>query len=254
MLVQVDCRALPLAAWLLLGAALACARYGPAAAEPTEADDTGSLALALSVPGGLGIRTVSFLVTGAGGVVLAGPGTFSVSDPGAAPSLTLALPPSLGATVALSATSDDGRAFSGTSPPFTVTAGQSTPVNVSLHEVAAAAAPPGIVIADGTIVAHDTPPVISSVVIAPAPAQVGTAVTVKVVAVDLDPGDGLTYAWSAGGGTFADPTAPVTSYRVDTPGTQIVRITVSDTRVPPASTFVDLPVSFVSATDVGAAP
>src|SRR5262245_45148312 len=96
--------------------------------------DTGALHLALAVPGGYTVNTVTYTVN-QGTNVLLGPATFNVSGQGAQPSLNIALPPSTGNTITLSADATNGHHFQGTSALFNIVSGNTTTVEVTLTDV-----------------------------------------------------------------------------------------------------------------------
>jgi hypothetical protein len=193
--------------------------------------DTGALRLALSVPGGFTVTTVDYLVrSGAATTLLSG--SFDISDPNAAPSLDLALPPSTGDTITLTAHAVGGHTFTGTSTAFNIVSGSTTLVNVTLTDTAGPpATPDGIVIVVGTIVPNDNPPVVDSVVVAPSQTSVGANIGVTAIAHDPDTGDTISYLWSATpDGTFANPASASTTFTSLSPGTKQLRLTVTDNR------------------------
>jgi len=216
-------------------------------------DDLGHLNLALTLPGGIQINSVSYLVTSSGGATLL-TGSFDVSNPSATPSLDLVLPPASGDRITLTATSVSPtpvQTFTG-SATFNVISGGVTTVPVTLTNSLTPVTPPGTVLVNGVIVPGNNPPVIASVVVAPATQGTNAPIGVTVVATDAD-GDTLTFAWSATpDGSFASPALASTSYSSPNGGTKTLRITVTDNHVPtPASTFIDLPVNIIGATSTG---
>ncbi len=215
---------------------------------PTE--ETGDLKLALTLPGGIQINTVTYQVTSSGGATLLS-GSFDVSNPSATPSLDLVLPPASGDRITLTATSVSPlpvQTFTG-SATFNVVSGGVTTVPVTLTNTLVPVTPPGTVLVNGVIVAGNNPPVITSVVVAPATQGINAAIGVTVTATDADAGDTLTFAWTATpDGTFVNPALASTSYSSATGGTKTLRITVTDNHAPtPASTFIDLPVNIIGA-------
>ena len=73
-------------------------------------------------------------------------------------------------------------------------------------------------------------PVIQSVGVSPSVVTVGVPAMVSAIATDQDMGDVLTYAWSSGNGSFADPTHPGSAYTCAAPGMPTVSVDVSDGR------------------------
>jgi hypothetical protein len=82
----------------------------------------------------------------------------------------------------------------------------------------------------------DNCPAISSATGSPMQAQAPNGViTVSASATDADPGDVLSYQWTATAGTFMDPTLASTKYTCTSPGTQTIFVTVTDNHVPSCS-------------------
>ena len=225
------------AALLSIAAVVNCSRHDA---------DVGSVHLALSVPGGYTVNTVGYTVK-QGATTLLGPATFDVSDPNAAPSLDIVLPPSTGDTITLTADATNGHHFSGTSSVFNIVSGQTTLVTVTLTDVLGTpSAADGTLIVNGVIVPNDNPPVIDSVVVAPSQTSVGADVGVTVVAHDPDLGDTLTYAWTATpDGDFAAAASAGTTYSSPSAGSKSVKITVTDSHG--SSVFAVLPVTIIGA-------
>jgi hypothetical protein len=82
-----------------------------------------------------------------------------------------------------------------------------------------------------TVTGDDCPAVIATA--GPAITRVGSTVFVGTRATDDDPGDQLTYKWTAAAGSFANPTATNTTYTcpgASQAGPQVLTVTVSDGR------------------------
>lgn len=71
-------------------------------------------------------------------------------------------------------------------------------------------------------------PTIVAVTASPPMARVVAPITVTVAAHDPDPGDHLTYAWSAPAGSFVSPGNAGTMYTCAAPGPQTLTVAVSD--------------------------
>jgi hypothetical protein len=214
-------------------------------------DDVGTVQLRLTAPDGLTVNSVTYTVK-SGSTILLGPSTFDVSDPNAAPSLDIALPPSTGDTITLTAVATNGHQFTGTSSVFNIVSGQVTLVSVLLTDTVPSTSQPGTVDVTGTIVPNDNPPVITSVIVAPSQTSVGANISVTVTATDADVGDTLTYAWTATpDGAFANPASATTTYSSPSGGTKTLKITVTDSHSPPASVSLNLPVNIIGAAAPG---
>lgn len=209
--------------------ALGCGRHD---------SDVGTVRLALTTPNGYAIDQLTYTVYRLSTEILS-PTTIDVSDPNAALSLDIALPPSTGVSIRLSAYSADGHHFFlGTSSEFNIVSGQTTLVEVTLRDALGTPAPaPGKLIVDGVIVASDALPVIASVVVAPAQTSAGASVAVSVVASDVDVGDTLSYLWSTdnANGTFASATSASTTYTGLQTGTHRLSVKVIDSHGAAAS-------------------
>jgi hypothetical protein len=71
-------------------------------------------------------------------------------------------------------------------------------------------------------------------------------ISVSASASDADPGDRLTYEWTATAGSFADPRAPVTTFTCTTPGDQTLTMSVRDDHHPgPCKTSLKILVTCV---------
>jgi hypothetical protein len=230
-----------LAGIALLGGALdpGCAKsLGPSA---------GDVRLALVLPQGSAVDTVSYLVLSSSGATMAGPGTLDVSDPGATLTLHVVVPATPagdpGDTVKLSATTSTGVACSGTSAAFPVLAGVTVEVGVTFTcGTATEPTPTSSVGITATIVEGDHCPSITSGVASPATTSVGGTIGLVVTASDADPGETLSYAW-APAASFTNPAASATLFKCVSAGTQSLTVTVSDNHTPPCSTTASLTVT-----------
>jgi len=195
--------------------------------------------LALVLPAGSNISSVSYLVLSSADVTLAR-GTIDVSRPGATLSLDLVLAPGIGDVVELEATTSTGASCSGTSAPFDVTPGQSTFIGLTL-------------VCGGDQPSSANCPDIQSWTVTPVQASVPAgAITAGVTAIAPDATDPLSYAWIATAGAFVDPSAAATLYTCTTAGAQTLTLTVRDgASSPPCAATASFLVSCVSGGDAG---
>jgi hypothetical protein len=204
----------------------------------------GRVSLALTVPGGITVSSVSWKVLASTSDVLAS-GTTNTSASGATPSFIVGLPAGLGDRVSMMATTSTGVMCQGTSAPFNVVVGQTAAVSVNINCDSTSAADGGLggVVVNGVIVAGDNCPALMSWTIAPqAAAANGGAIQGGVVATDADTGEVLSYAWSAGAGSFANAALPSTQYTCGAAGDQILSLSVTDNHTPtPCSIQVTFP-------------
>ncbi len=90
---------------------------------------------------------------------------------------------------------------------------------------------------------RNDPPRIEVVQVIPGVLAPGETASVLVTATDPDPGDVLTYEWTATDGTFADPTLPATTWTAPmADGTFRLTITVRDAAGARRAVRVDVPV------------
>lgn len=92
-------------------------------------------------------------------------------------------------------------------------------------------------------------PVIDSLAVSTNEVEPGASLTLSAVAHDNNPGDTLTYTWSAPGGTFSAPSAASTTWTAPaTEGVQRIQLEVRDSRGAAATVTVDLTVRSASPT------
>ena len=105
---------------------------------PGAADGTGSLSLALTLPGGAQLASVSYTLTASGGGLVtllgggANPGTVSVANSQAVSFQLGGVPAASGDSIALSATLTGGGTCQGSTAGFNVVAGQTSNVQVQM--------------------------------------------------------------------------------------------------------------------------
>jgi hypothetical protein len=188
-------------------------------------DDIGSVGLALVLPGGGIVNTVNYTISGNGITPIMG--VIDVSAPGTtqATALVSGLNPGM-YTVSMTATGTmPSQTCMGTAP-FTVVANQTAMANVILQ--CTRINPYGSVAINGRI---DQCPLITSVSASSLQGVVGGApIMIGVVASELDPGDTVTYNWTAaptGIGTIGAQGAN-TTFTCTTAGSTQLSIAVSD--------------------------
>lgn len=193
----------------------------------------GHVAVALVIPGGSTISSVSWSIKSSVGQSLAS-GTTNTSRAGASVSLAVGLPAGQGDTVTMTATTNAGIPCSGTSNPFDVTPNQTSSVSVVLNcGPIVADGGLGSVVITGTLVSGDNCPTLTAWAISPETAAAnGGQIDVSATAADADTGDVLTYAWSAVAGSFAAPAATSTTYTCGAAGAQTLHLSVSDNHAP----------------------
>ena len=202
---------------------------------------TGQVRLALSLPDGTSVSSVTWKVLSSTNAVVIS-GTLNTSG-SQRPSFIASLPPANGDTVSMSATTSAGVSCAGTSPPFNVLPGQSVPVAVNIScEGTVADGGIGSVVVSGTLVPGDHCPTLTGWLITPQQTAAADPIDLTVTAADADLGDTLSYAWTASAGTFASATAATTQYTCTATGAQTLSVAVTDNHAPiPCTTQVTFP-------------
>ena len=202
---------------------------------------TGEVRLALSLPDGTSVTSVSWKVLSAANAVVVA-GTLATNG-SQRPSFIASLPSALGDTVNMSATTSAGVTCAGTSAAFDVIAGRAVTVAVDLAcGVTTVDGGVGTVVVSGTIVPGDHCPVLTTWLISPQAAGAADPIDVTVGASDEDSGDVLSFSWTATAGTFTNAAAPTTQYHCGAVGAQTLTVRVSDDHAPvPCASSISFP-------------
>jgi hypothetical protein len=167
------------------------------------------------------VQVVHYLLIAPG--IPAREGDIDVATPGATVSAVIGgVPASDDYQLVLSALSTGGTTTCGGSAAFRVIAGAETGVTVVLQCRAEG-------MAGGTevIVTINNCPTIAFTAVSPLQVGIGGTISSFSQAMDLD-SNALSYAWTATGGSFSDPTASDTTYTCTVAGSQMLTLTVSD--------------------------
>jgi hypothetical protein len=184
-------------------------------------DSTGGLSLDLTIADDVVINEVAWTITG--GDMEPMSGTIDTSAPGATASVEVfGLPPGDGYNVALEATDATGTVSCKGDADFAVEVGVSTDVMVFLNCKLPTRLGGVRVNGKFNICAE-----VAKVVVSPLQTSVGNDIDLSAEGKDTE-GDAIAYAWSATGGTVADPSAQQTTYTCEEEGSQTITITVSD--------------------------
>jgi PKD repeat protein len=188
----------------------------------TTESDSGNATVALVLPGGSILSSVSYTVGGPSGFTRTG--TIDVSH-SATISLLLPLPIGGPYSITLSGTTTDGSvACAGSSSGFSIAAGKVTnvTVNLSCHE----AARTGSVLVNGKL---NICPTIDGVSASPTEVFVGSSIALGALAHDSDAMPAaLAYSWSASSGTLSSTTAQNPTFTCTAPGAATITLSVSD--------------------------
>ncbi len=199
-----------------------------AANQPLPADQTGSLGMALTLPGGETLSTINWVITGPNGATtVVQQGSDNVQNSAAISFLVGGIPAGSGYTIALSGTTTDGISTCAGSAAFSVTARTTTSVTANVTCIAQAQ-DAGSVAVGGQIYTCAT---VNSISAMPSQTNVGSSINLTSTAVAPNGGT-VTYAWSAPSGAFSAPTAQNTGFTCTIPGPVTVTLTVGDGLVP----------------------
>jgi len=186
-----------------------------------DTSNTGDLTIQLELTDGTQIDEVSYAVSGNGMEAMVG--TINTSSPGSTASFEMyGIPAGEDYTIMMTATSVDGETSCSGSAQFDVAVGVVTEVAVMLN------CKPGEefggVRVNGSFnFCAD----LLKVVVAPLQTSVGNQIDVYARAADIE-ADPIEYLWTGTGGSFANPTSPLTTYTCEEVGDQTITITVSD--------------------------
>jgi hypothetical protein len=186
-----------------------------------DTSNSGDLTIELELIDGTDIDEVTYSITGNGMEPMVG--TIHTSAPGSTASVEVyGIPAGEDYTIAMTATSTDGQTSCSGSADFDVAIGEVTQVMLVLN------CKPnqqyGGVRVNGKVnFCAD----LIKVVVSPLQTSIGNHINVVAQAADLE-GDAIEYRWTGTGGSFADASAPVTTYTCEEVGNQTITITVSD--------------------------
>ena len=182
---------------------------------------TGSLSLALAVPGGFEIDEVTWTIRG--GDMPDMSDTIDTTAPGSTASVEVfGLPQGTDYRIDMQATSTDGELRCEGSAPFHIQAGEVTEVHVMLN----CKRPQrfGAVRVDGTL---NLCAELTRVVVSPLRTSVGSSIDLQSAAADEE-GDAIAYLWTSRSGQIEDPIAANTTYTCTEARSDRITITVSD--------------------------
>ncbi|MGB8224796.1 MAG: hypothetical protein WCF10_19555, partial [Polyangiales bacterium] len=178
----------------------------------------GDLAIDLVLLNGTQIDEVSYSITGNDMEPMVG--TIDTSAPGSTASIEVfGIPAGENYTVAMTATSTDGQTSCSGSADFDVAVGAVTQVMLMLN------CKPnqqygGVRVNGKFNFCAD----LIKVVVSPLQTSIGNQIDVLAKAADVE-GDEIEYRWTGTGGSFADPSAPATTYTCEQVGDQTITIT-----------------------------
>jgi hypothetical protein len=202
----------------------------PEPSAPATAENTGSLGMQLTLPGGQQVNSVSWTITGPNGAsTVVQSGTVNLQNSQSISFLVGGIPAGNNYTIVLTGTSTDGTANCIGSVTFNTTARTTTNVSVLLQ----CNTPPseaGSALVTGTLYSCAS---VSSLSASPAEVNVGSSVALSATATGPGADAGtLSYAWSAPSGTFDTPSASSANFTCTVAGPVTVTLTVSDGAIP----------------------
>ncbi len=191
-------------------------------------DDQGSVGMSLTLPGGVGLNSITWTVTGPNGSnTVVQTGTVNLSNSLTISFLVGGIPAAGGYTISITGQSADGSVTCGGSAQFATVARTTTNVAVAL-QCTTPAGDAGSAFVNGTTFNCAA---WSSATASPAETTVGTSVSLAASAVGPNPA-ALSYAWSAPSGTIDTPNAPNAHFTCTGPGPVTVTLSVGDGPVP----------------------
>jgi hypothetical protein len=146
----------------------------------------------------------------------------------------------------MSATISAGVVCRGLSSAFDVTAGGTAAVMVTLVcSGGPTVSSSGSVVGTGTFADGNFCPVLTTWVASPLRTSAGGGrIDVSAAAVDANPGETVSYAWTASpAGSFVAASSPTTQYVCNADGPQTLTLTATDSHSPPCSVAVTIPVT-----------
>jgi hypothetical protein len=196
------------------------------------ADDTGSVGLELTLPGGEGVSVVHWTLAGPNNAAtVVQSGSVDVHASGGAMFLVSRIAPASGYTMILSAGSTDGGVSCEGSASFAVAPHTTTTVAVQLGCTATGMGGPGTVVS-GTLFDCAS---WNTVTASPAETTVGSSVALGATATAPIEAN-VTYAWSAPSGQINGASSANATFTCTAPGPVSVTLRVGDGTVPEGST------------------
>ena len=207
--------------WILAFVCSSLIVAGCATSTDTPQGETGSLSVDLVIADGIVINQVGWQITGNG---MDMSGDIDVSAPGSTASVEVfGLPPGEeDYRVMLTATSVDEEVTCKGSADFNVKVGETTDVLVMLNCKLPQRFGAVRVNGEFNICAE-----LIKAVVSPLQTSVGNDIDLAAQAIDQD-SDPITYSWTDGDGSFADPSAPSTTYTCLEVGDHEITISVTD--------------------------
>jgi hypothetical protein len=205
---------------------------------PTGPD--GMLSMALTLPGGVTIGSVQYIIHSAEPTSPPADktGAIDTSNAMATPSVETSYPASTNDTVTLNATTSDGEPCTGTSSQFSVVSNGQAVVGVTLTcGLLTPDGGPGSVRVNGTVVDDsDICPILSSWTVSPLTTGPTGTINVGSTATDGNAGDVLTYKWTATPAPATDPFtssgSAVTTFNCPGTGNFALTVTIDDHHMP----------------------
>jgi phospholipase C len=200
----------------------------PGAAIPAPTDNTGSVGMQLTLPGGEQITSVSWTVTGPNGApTVVQSGNVPVGSSNTISFLVGGIPVGSNYTISLSGSSTDQAVSCVGSATFNTTARTTTNVSVALQCNSVTPEAGSALVTASTFNCG----AVTSISALPAEVIVGNPITLASLASGPNP-SGLTYSWSAPSGSFSNGSSSNPTFTCSTPGAVTLTLTVGDGAVP----------------------
>lgn len=188
---------------------------------------TGTVGVALTLPGGETVNSVHYTITGPNSYTLSN--SVSVQNSTTISFLVGGIPAGNGYSIAISAVSPDGSVTCSGSATFSIVA-QATTTVTDILQCSATGVEAGAVSVNAQTYGCATT-FAGALSVTPSETAIGGSVSLAAAATAVN-ADTLTYAWSAPSGTFSAPNSATTSFTCTTPGQVTVTVSVGDGPVP----------------------
>jgi len=199
---------------------------GCSGSEPRSGDAasraTGTVGLELTLASGATLATVTYTITGPAGFTRTD--SINVQKSTTISTSIGSIPAGSGYSITLAGTTTDASTSCSGAASFSVTAGQTTPVSVSVE--CRQKATTGSVLVNGAV---NVCPLVDGIAANPSEVLVGASVALSALAHDSDAAPSpLSYQWTATSGSFSDATSASPTFTCSAAGKATVTVTVSD--------------------------
>jgi acid phosphatase len=204
----------------------------PGTTAGSSAENTGTVGMELTIPGGQPIASIVWTITGPNGAsTVVQSGTTNVGNSQTVSFLVGGIPSGTGYSISLSGATTVGGVTCSGSAGFSITPRATTNVSVLL-QCSATAPDSGSANVSASLFNCGT---VTGISASPSEVNLGYPVALSASATGANPA-ALTYSWSAPSGSFDNPSAPNPNFSCGAPGPVTLTVTVGDGAVPDGGT------------------